>query len=66
MGNATAKTLAQMMNNGDFRAPGSEHSGTVNFGLGDGSVRSLSATMDARTFALLGSMADRAPASPDQ
>jgi prepilin-type N-terminal cleavage/methylation domain-containing protein len=65
MGDATKKTLPQMMNNGDFRAPGSEHSGTVNFGLGDGSVRSLSATMDADVFALLGSMADRAPVSPD-
>jgi prepilin-type processing-associated H-X9-DG protein len=55
----------KLMNNGDYRAPGSEHAGTVNFGLGDGSVRSLSATMDASTFALLGSMADRVPASPD-
>jgi prepilin-type processing-associated H-X9-DG protein len=50
------------MNNGDFRAPGSEHSGTVNFGMADGSVRSLGATMDADLFALLGSMADRTPA----
>ena len=60
---ANTGTSAQMMNNGDFRAPGSEHSGTVNFGIGDGSVRSLSVTMQADVFALLGSMADRTPAS---
>jgi prepilin-type processing-associated H-X9-DG protein len=52
-----------LMNNGDFRSPGSEHSGTVNFGLADGSVRSLSVSMDATIFQFLGSMADRIPAA---
>lgn len=59
----TDGTVAQMMNNGDFRAPGSEHNGTVNFGMGDGSVRSISISTAADVFALLGSMADRAPVS---
>ena len=54
-----------LMNNGDFRSPGSEHSGTVNFGLGDGSVRSISVSTDATVFQLLGSMADRTPAQVD-
>jgi prepilin-type processing-associated H-X9-DG protein len=48
-----------LMNNGNIGAPGSEHSGTVNFGLGDGSVKSLSVSMEADVFALLGSMGDR-------
>ena len=50
-----------MMNNGSFIRPGSEHSGGANFGLGDGSVKFLSDTIDANTFALLGSMADDVP-----
>jgi prepilin-type N-terminal cleavage/methylation domain-containing protein/prepilin-type processing-associated H-X9-DG protein len=53
------------MNNGILFSPGSEHSGTVNFGLADGSVRSLSSTMDGSIFQLLGSMADRTPVGPD-
>ena len=62
MGTGTATgTAAQMMNNGDFRSPGSEHSGTINFCLGDGSVRSLSVSLDSDVFALMGSMADRVP-----
>jgi prepilin-type N-terminal cleavage/methylation domain-containing protein/prepilin-type processing-associated H-X9-DG protein len=52
----------KLMNNGDFRSPGSEHGDTVNFGFADGSVRSLSATVDPIVFMLLGSMADRTPA----
>jgi prepilin-type N-terminal cleavage/methylation domain-containing protein len=64
MGNGSATgTAATMMNNGDFRAAGSEHSGTVNFGLGDGSVKSISVSTDSDVFALLGSMADRTPVS---
>lgn len=59
-GSATV-TAATMMNNGDFRSPGSEHSGTVNFCLGDGSVRSISTSTDSDVFALMGSMADRVP-----
>ncbi len=56
----------QLMNNGDFRCAGSDHSnGSVNFGLADGSVRSLSANMNSDVFALLGSMADGTPATPD-
>jgi prepilin-type processing-associated H-X9-DG protein len=64
IGNGTS-AAATLMNNGDFRSPGSDHSGTVNFGLGDGSVRSLSVSLDACVFALLGSMADRVPAQVD-
>lgn len=56
-------TASSMMSNGDFRSPGSEHSGTVNFGMGDGSVRSLSVSLDSSVFALIGSMADRTPAA---
>ena len=47
-----------LMNNGFFGSPGSDHAGAVNFGLGDGSVRSLTESMDGDVFALLGSMAD--------
>jgi hypothetical protein len=65
IGNGSSTGAASLMNNGDCRSPGSEHSGTVNFGLGDASVRSLSASMDSVIFALLGSMADRTPAGPD-
>lgn len=60
---ASGSTLAQMMSNGDFRAPGSEHSGNANFGMGDGSVKSMTISVQADVFALLGSMADRTPAS---
>lgn len=54
-----------IMNNHFFGSPGSEHSDTVNFGLADGSVRSLSTTMDPNIFALLGSMADGTTVGPD-
>jgi prepilin-type N-terminal cleavage/methylation domain-containing protein len=54
-----------LINGGHFAQPGSDHSGVVNFGIGDGSVRSLSATMEAKIFSALGSMADRTPAGPD-
>jgi type II secretory pathway pseudopilin PulG len=49
-----------LMNNLDFRSPGSEHSGVVNFGMADGCVRSLSINIDPTVFALMGSMADGA------
>jgi prepilin-type N-terminal cleavage/methylation domain-containing protein len=53
--------LNMPMNNGDYRSPGSEHPGGAIFGLGDGSVRFLFNTIDIRTFALMGSMADNVP-----
>lgn len=46
------------LNNKFFGSPGSEHSGTANFGLADGSVRTIRTTIDPNVFALLGSMAD--------
>lgn len=52
-----------LINNGNLTSPGSEHSGTTNFGLGDGSVRSISNTTAPEIFALLGSMADSLPAN---
>jgi prepilin-type processing-associated H-X9-DG protein len=57
--------IGTMMNNHFFGSPGSEHNGTVNFGMGDGSVRSLSTSIDPNVFALLGSMADGVPVSPE-
>jgi prepilin-type N-terminal cleavage/methylation domain-containing protein/prepilin-type processing-associated H-X9-DG protein len=62
---STSAILIGVNNAGYWALPGSDHSGTVNFGMGDGSVRSLSATMESKIFALLGSMADRTPAGPD-
>lgn len=47
-----------MMNNHFFGSPGSEHSNGGNFGIGDGSVRWLSTSIDPNVFALLGGMAD--------
>lgn len=58
--------VTSLMNNGDFRSPGSDHSGSVNAGLADGSVRSMSASTNADVFSLLGSMADGVPAQMDQ
>jgi prepilin-type N-terminal cleavage/methylation domain-containing protein/prepilin-type processing-associated H-X9-DG protein len=55
---ATNAPATQLQNNMCFASPGSEHSSTANFGMGDGSVRSLSFTLDADVFSLLGSMAD--------
>jgi len=53
-----------LMNNGDFRSPGSEHANSANFGLADGSVRLFTNSIDQNIFALLGSMADGAPIQP--
>lgn len=50
--------IGTLMNNHFFGSPGSEHAGVVNFGLADGSVRSLSTSVDPTVFILLGSMAD--------
>ena len=49
-----------------YPSPGSEHSGGANYGMGDGSVRYLSSTMDSDAFALLGSMADKQAVQVDQ
>ena len=56
-------TVTGMMNNGFFASPGSEHSNGANFGMADGSVRYINTTLDKNIFCLLGSMADRVPAS---
>jgi prepilin-type processing-associated H-X9-DG protein len=50
-----------VMNNYHFASPGSEHPNGANFGMADGSVKFLTNSMDATTFALLGSMADGVP-----
>jgi prepilin-type N-terminal cleavage/methylation domain-containing protein/prepilin-type processing-associated H-X9-DG protein len=55
----------KMMNNMLYRSPGSEHSNGANFGMGDGSVRFLSTSMDANLFSLMGSMADGIPIDVD-
>ncbi len=61
--NGGGGTVTAMMNNGYFPAPGSEHSNGANFGMADGSVRYINTTLDKNIFCLLGSMADRVPAS---
>ena len=48
----------KMMNNKNPISPGSEHSGGAHMGLGDGSARFFSDSMDPNVFALMGSMAD--------
>ena len=55
----------KLMNNKFFGSPGSEHSGGAHFGLGDGSVRWISDSIDPRIFALMGSMADGEEVSLD-
>lgn len=59
--NPSSTTTANLMNNGDFRSPGSDHTSVVNFGMADGSVRSVSIATDPMVFAVMGSMADRCP-----
>jgi prepilin-type processing-associated H-X9-DG protein len=56
-------TTVPVWNNGCLWAPGSEHSNGANFGMGDGSVRYINTTVDPAIFVLLGSMADRVPAT---
>jgi prepilin-type processing-associated H-X9-DG protein len=58
-------TPGSLMNNGFWGSPGSEHAGVVNFGFADGSVKSISESMDSNVFALLGSMADGQAAKLD-
>ena len=51
-----------LMNNNHWGSPGSLHAGNgANFGFADGSVKFLQNSIDASTFALLGSMADGVP-----
>ena len=63
-------TAVPLSNNKLFMSPGSEHSGGANYGMGDGSVRYLTSSMDSDNFCLLGSMADKQavqldPSSPN-
>lgn len=51
----------KMLNNQFWGSPGSEHSGGAHFGLGDGSVKFIADSADARVFSLMGSMADGIP-----
>jgi prepilin-type processing-associated H-X9-DG protein len=51
-------TPGPLMNNSYFMSPGSMHSGGANFCFADGSVKFLPSTMDPKTFAFAGSMAD--------
>jgi prepilin-type processing-associated H-X9-DG protein len=60
-GNNFVASGGQMMNNNYFGSPGSQHPGGANVGMGDGSVRFMYDTFDARTFALMGSMDDSVP-----
>jgi prepilin-type N-terminal cleavage/methylation domain-containing protein/prepilin-type processing-associated H-X9-DG protein len=55
-------TFGPLIANGDYRAPGGDHSSSCNFGMGDGSVRGVSLTVASEIFSLLGSMADNTPA----
>jgi prepilin-type N-terminal cleavage/methylation domain-containing protein len=50
------------MNNNVYMAPGSDHANGANFGLGDGSCKYISSSVDPNVFALLGSMADKTSA----
>ncbi|MCE5302127.1 MAG: DUF1559 domain-containing protein [Planctomycetaceae bacterium] len=61
---SSTESKGPLINNGMRGSPGSDHPGVCNFCFGDGSVRSLNATMDGSTFSLLGSMADRIPVQP--
>ena len=63
MGDGSKTGSTSLMNNGWYASPGSNHNGTINFGMGDGSVRSLSSSTNAEVFALLGSMSDAIPAN---
>ncbi len=52
-----------IMNNGYYPAPGSDHANGGNFGLADGSVTYINTNVDPNVFCLMGSMADRVPAT---
>ena len=53
------------LNNGYFASPGGEHSGLANFGLADGSVRTINNSVNANVFAMMGSMADGDSTQPE-
>ena len=53
-----------LLNNLDFRSPGSDHIAGAHFGFADGSVRLITNSVDKNIFALLGSMADTIPVQP--
>jgi prepilin-type N-terminal cleavage/methylation domain-containing protein/prepilin-type processing-associated H-X9-DG protein len=63
VGKAGTIYSAMLVNNHHFASPGSDHSSVSNFGMADGSVKSISATVQADIFAALGSMADGCPYS---
>ena len=65
-GHASVGSSQGLLNNKLAFSPGSEHSGGANFGMGDGSVRYMTATGDKDVFCLLGSMADKEPVQVDQ
>ncbi len=54
----TASATIPLMNNQYPQSPGSDHADGAHFGLGDGSVRFISDSINANIFALLGSMND--------
>jgi prepilin-type processing-associated H-X9-DG protein len=58
-------TPGLLMSNGFWGSPGSDHSGVVNYGMADGSVKCMTTAMDPTVFALLGSMADGEPVTLD-
>ena len=63
-GHGPPAPTAPLSNNGYYGSPGSDHSGGANYGMGDGSVRFMSSSVNGNIFCLLGSMADRVPVMP--
>jgi len=63
--NVAPPEAGKLLNNKFWGSPGSAHPSGANFGLGDGSVRFISNSIDSRVFALLGSMADGVPLGDD-
>jgi prepilin-type N-terminal cleavage/methylation domain-containing protein len=51
----------QLINNGWWSSPGSEHPGGANFGIADGSVTFIQTSVESDVIYLLGSMADSVP-----